>query len=710
MALELLEADPHDKYNIIAIGWAVYSKAKAAIQSRDYATAKSAVVVLEKVEIEETDTILWESLERVKLQAQPERRIIEDAKSASKNGNDAEALRLYREALCIFPKDIGVHTALAWELQKEGRKLFAEEKPDILQVRRLLAEYMPLGVEKPPRLHSSFLRFADKIKDASAFNFIAFVKLWDLANLIDDDCKPYEIDGATYTGLAEKVVQHAAKIILAESITDAGWFLPHLTKAVAAFPENIWLTYYQAKILRMMGRAAEAVSFLLPVIKAKSGEYWTWFLMGELHLVENSDLALSCFCKALQCKSDEKFLANVRQKLAGILVRKSLFSEAKCEIEAVVQAKQAEHAAIPGQVTQWTQTAWYKDAVSTTTNGKFYEQNSLLAEELSFNTLPWLNACAGPIFQIPDRPRRFRRKVYVQADNSVIEATMPAARFAVLKNIVEGTAISIKGERSPDAPFQIYLAASRDGASETYDIFSSHNANAVQILLGSDEREPAVRIAFQIGPTAFESVVRKSELPKTLDIKEGQPLAVKAIVKSVSPGQSKAHILSVGSRLHGTDWDLYPEQIAVVDHINPVKGIAHFIVSRTVDGVVPLNFHGLDGIGIGTFLAVRLKKIVHPDRLSYNKLLACSTTDCTPAAQTLRKFSGRFERTATGWGFADDVFIENGVLESSSVQDGDYLEGLAVISYNKKKLSWGWKAIIANARQTDAALSSNGIG
>lgn len=36
-------------------------------------------------------------------------------------------------------------------------------------------------------------------------------------------------------------------------------------------------------------------------------------------------------------------------------------------------------------------------------------------------------------------------------------------------------------------------------------------------------------------------------------------------------------------------WDVFPESVGVVDHVNHEKGVLHFIVDREVDGVIPLS-------------------------------------------------------------------------------------------------------------------------
>jgi hypothetical protein len=43
----------------------------------------------------------------------------------------------------------------------------------------------------------------------------------------------------------------------------------------------------------------------------------------------------------------------------------------------------------------------------------------------------------------------------------------------------------------------------------------------------------------------------------------------------------------------------------------------------------------------------------------------------------------------------DGVFIPPDLVASAAISDRDLVEGVAVISYNKKRSTWGWKAIKA---------------
>ena len=44
----------------------------------------------------------------------------------------------------------------------------------------------------------------------------------------------------------------------------------------------------------------------------------------------------------------------------------------------------------------------------------------------------------------------------------------------------------------------------------------------------------------------------------------------------------------------------------------------------------------------------------------------------------------------------NDVFIEPKIVLENAFKEGDEVKGKAILSFNKKRNEWGWKAIILN--------------
>jgi hypothetical protein len=613
MALALADNNPHDEWNIKALAYCIIDMLKQAVNINDFTAAQNFAADLNRLNIDKNDEILTRSVHSAMQLADPQKKIITEAKALSKQGKHHDAVNAYRTALKRFPNDIALHESLGWELYRVGKQMFETENIDIYPAKQLLAEYIRLQNERPSLLHSLFLRYADKLIGNEGFNLVAFLKLWDLNNLTEEDYQPYVADnGKTYPSIAERVIQHAAKDALSKKQTDdVAYIFPFIDKAIQKFPDNFWLIYYKAKLLHMIGQNDAALEFSTSVTKTKVNEYWAWDLLAEILLDIDREKAFSCYCKALLCRGEDKFLANVRIKFADLLIQKSLYSEAKYEIDKAIQSRENEGWKITETLMGYQNSDWYPNTTATKNNQNLYKDNTNLAETLLFDSMPWLNAIVGDKFTLPNKPNKPnkpKRKIFIAltGNETPFEMAVPENKYD-FKSLSVGEGIKIKGEFNQENRFQIYLIDKR------------------------------------------------------------------AVAKK---------------------WDIFQEQIGVIDHINYEKKIAHFIVDRNINGILrfsdfPIKFT------IGDTLALRLSNYENDKGVRYT-VLTCRKTDEKPKNNVIKQFSGSV-RVSNGLGFTnDDVFIDRSLVENYSIKEDDIVAGTAVLSYNRKRNTWGWKAMIIN--------------
>ena len=194
-----------------------------------------------------------------------------------------------------------------------------------------------------------------------------------------------------------------------------------------------------------------------------------------------------------------------------------------------------------------------------------------------------------------------------------------------------------------------------------------------------------------------EGIIDVQDITTKFSIKEGVPIFVKLYQKEKPSSmfsfsaekESRVHILSISERTDGKLWDSFPESIGIVDHINEEKGIAHFIVYKKIDSIIKIN-QLKDKVEIGSKVLVKLKKVTK-DRDSYYTVLSCSLTQQEPTENILKSFSGIIS-TKGEVGFVDDVFIDAHLMQEH-YEYASTINGIAIINYNKKKGTWGWKAI-----------------
>lgn len=140
-----------------------------------------------------------------------------------------------------------------------------------------------------------------------------------------------------------------------------------------------------------------------------------------------------------------------------------------------------------------------------------------------------------------------------------------------------------------------------------------------------------------------------------------------------------------------SQWDIFPESIGVVDHINHEKGILHFIVNREIDGVVALAELG-ESVSEGDSIALRLSSYMAKHGPAH-RIHQAHISDKQPASDIRKQFCEEV-RVTNGMGFTEsDVFVAPSLVSKHGLEDGRQVSGTAILSFNKKRSTWGWKAI-----------------
>ena len=133
-----------------------------------------------------------------------------------------------------------------------------------------------------------------------------------------------------------------------------------------------------------------------------------------------------------------------------------------------------------------------------------------------------------------------------------------------------------------------------------------------------------------------------------------------------------------------------PEEIVVVEFVNENKSILNFIKDKSKHGF--FKYSGmLENPKIGDLLSVRFNG---EGQDGFYKVLSIKkVTDKTPC-DAIKEFSGILKmREPASFGFVDDVFIEPNLIVTHGLNKDDAIRGKAVLSFNKKKNVWGWKAV-----------------
>lgn len=136
-----------------------------------------------------------------------------------------------------------------------------------------------------------------------------------------------------------------------------------------------------------------------------------------------------------------------------------------------------------------------------------------------------------------------------------------------------------------------------------------------------------------------------------------------------------------------------PEEIVVVEFVNENKSIINFIKDKSKHGF--FKYAGMiENPEIGELISVRFSGEGHE---GFHKVLSIKKVTDNISCDAIKEFNGNLKmREPANFGFVDDVFIEPKLIVKHELNKDDLIKGKAVLSFNKKKNVWGWKAIKIN--------------
>jgi len=135
------------------------------------------------------------------------------------------------------------------------------------------------------------------------------------------------------------------------------------------------------------------------------------------------------------------------------------------------------------------------------------------------------------------------------------------------------------------------------------------------------------------------------------------------------------------------------EETIVVEFVNKNKKMLSFIKNKKKYGFFKYSEY-LDKPQIGDIIKVRFDG---EGQEGFYKILSVEYCNQEAFSEAIMDFEGTLNiRTPNNFGFVNDVFVEPKLVEDNSLKDGQFIKGKAILNYNKKKDSWGWKVFKLN--------------
>jgi hypothetical protein len=132
-----------------------------------------------------------------------------------------------------------------------------------------------------------------------------------------------------------------------------------------------------------------------------------------------------------------------------------------------------------------------------------------------------------------------------------------------------------------------------------------------------------------------------------------------------------------------------PEDLIIAEFINSDKKILSFVADHTKKGF--FSYEGkLTSPSVGDVYRARLKQV---GKDGFFQVITLQETNEIPDNTVLKQFSGSIFVHENGYGIINGIFVDPRLIKLHGFKDNDSVTGTAIISYNAKKGTWGWKAI-----------------
>ncbi len=151
-------------------------------------------------------------------------------------------------------------------------------------------------------------------------------------------------------------------------------------------PEYQYTLYHKALLLLMIDKKEDAIQAIRPFVKKKRNDFWVWDVLGDA--IDDDELKLSCYCRALSCKAEPKFLGKVRIKTAKVMHTLGFDGNARTEIRLLHKVYEENGWNTPKEALEIKKQQWYQAATASDSNLDFYKSHLGESEEFLFIDTP----------------------------------------------------------------------------------------------------------------------------------------------------------------------------------------------------------------------------------------------------------------------------------------------------------------------------------
>ena len=317
--------------------------------------------------------------------------IAPDVAKAYQLGKEQKYNEAYQTLLPLFEaKEIPSYfeEPCGWTIYRYLKK--NESRLSSTEIKKALSHYLSFASYKPSNLHSCIMVQAVNLekKHENDFRFIEFCQMWKLESLRDEDYKSSKVTRESgkeieYQSLAEDIATRLYREMKSRHTEAfATSLIPFFEKVKEKCPDNRFICMYIAQLLYWQGKPEEALAAYKAILR-NSPEWYIWKSMGDI--IDDNDLRISFYCKALTMMGKEDYIGDLRLKLATLLLESNK-EQAAYEVEQYMRTYKENNWNISGDV--YLLQSKIQGVMPSCQSKAFYRNNIEAAENYAYSDIP----------------------------------------------------------------------------------------------------------------------------------------------------------------------------------------------------------------------------------------------------------------------------------------------------------------------------------
>lgn len=291
--------------------------------------------------------------------------------------------------LRVLRDETMLSNVLCWHLRTllaTIERVFSLEEVGVA-VQKVFVLAQTLNPEKPGKAYSvlakAFYRLRRKWN-----GFIDFMDWWGWKSFLSEDYQrevfngkkmPISLVEGCYIAYAKELLEKGDVKLIEE-------FLPKMENINREYPDMSYIGYYMGKLMLKLGQKGEkALEIIIPFVRKKKTEFWTWQLMAEV-LEGDREKYIACLLRAVNCNVVEHFLIKIYYTLLHVALNEKDYVGCCYYIDKYVKVKNQLQLSIPREIDDLMKSEWFGTSLG---KSKFDEIDYMyITDTLLMNDLP----------------------------------------------------------------------------------------------------------------------------------------------------------------------------------------------------------------------------------------------------------------------------------------------------------------------------------